>query len=404
MKKNLKYRLLILISTLLVSPVLYPQTAGNDWINYDQQYFKIQINSDGIFRVTYTQLLQAGVPVNLIDPRWIQIFHKGEEQYIYIQGEGTTGIFDPNGYIEFYGQRNRAELDLDFFDDPHNCVNLDYSIHSDTAAYFLTWNNSITNRRMTPINQTDYSPYIANAQLYCYRNLRTNYTASYYWGSTRNIFTEGEGWFDNVVITEDAPRTKSISLPNIYAGSINSYFEIAVAGVPANQLSSSVPHHLKVDFLGQTRIDRTYSGYQFIRENITLSSSQLSSTINFVFSSNDITQPDIVDRNAVSYINIKYPHTWDFENQSYFEFYLPENSFAVKDYLEIANFNVVSTVYLYDINNHERISVQNSAGVLKTLVNNTNAERFLILTNQSGYKSVNSVSKVSSNNKFTDYE
>jgi hypothetical protein len=153
MKKNLKYRLIILIATLLFSPVVYPQTAGNEWINYDQQYFKIQVNSDGIFKVTYTQLLQAGVPVNLIDPRWIQIFHKGEEQYIFIQGEGTTGIFDPNGYIEFYGKRNRSELDLDFFDDPNNCVNPDYSMYSDTAAYFLTWNNSIANRRMTSVNR-----------------------------------------------------------------------------------------------------------------------------------------------------------------------------------------------------------------------------------------------------------
>jgi hypothetical protein len=404
MKSNLKYHIVIIIAALLITKSLYSQKVGNEWINYDQQYFKIQVNSDGIFRVTYTQLLQAGVPVNLIDPRWIQIFHKGEEQYIYIQGEGTTGIFDPTGYIEFYGQRNRAELDLEFFDDPNNCVNLDYSIHNDTAAYFITWNNSISNRRMTSVNQTDYSPYIPNAQLYCYRNIRTNYTATYYWGSTRSLFTEGEGWFDNAAITEEAPRTKTISVPNIFSGSISSYFEIAVVGAPANQVVSSVPHHLKVNFLGQTRIDRTYSGYQFIRENITLPSSQLSSSISFVFSSNDITQPDIVDRNVVSYINIKYPHTWDFENLSYFEFFLPANSLSEKDYLEITNFSTGSTVYLYDISNHERISVQNSSGVLRTLVNNTDTERFLILTNQSGYKSVNSVSMVSSSNKFTNYE
>lgn len=404
MKKSMRYCIVLFIAFVLQYSNASSQNTNNDWINYDQQYFKIQINSDGMYKLSYLSLLQAGVPVSIIDPRWIQIFHHGQEQYIYIQGEGSTGIFDPNGYIEFYGRRNRSELDLDFFDNPQNCVNSDYSMHNDTAAYFLTWNMSTANRRMSYVNQNDYDSYIATAQQYCYKNIRSNYTSSYFGASTQYLFTEGEGWFDNAIISDGTPRTKTLSLTNFYPGTANAIFEIAAVGTPANLVTSTVPHHLKVDFLGQTRIDRMYSGYQFIRETINIPSSQLTNSVNFVFSSNDITQPDVNDRNAVSYIDVKYPHTWDFENQKYFEFYLPINSSADKDYFEINNFNAGTTVYLYDITNNQRIAVENASGTLKSLVGNTSSERFLVLTNQTGYKSANSISKISSSNKFIDYE
>lgn len=402
MKKAVKKFFTLILFSFAYVCVLNAQTVGNEWINYDQQYFKIHVSKDGIYRISYSALLAAGVPVNLIDPRGIQIYHNGEEQYIYIQGEGSTGIFDPNGYVEFYGLRNRGELDLEFFDDPSNQVNPDYSFYSDTSAYFLTWDFSTTHRRMTSQNSADYSPYLSTAQSFCYKNIRTNYTGLYFMGSTQSMFTEGEGWFDSPEITEESPVSKTISVPNFFSGSASAYFEIAVAGVPANHVTSSVPHHLKVTFLGSTRIDRTYTGYEFIRENISLPASQLSSSILFGFSS-DNAQPDVPDRNAVSYINIKYPHTWDFENQNYFEFYLPANPSATKDYLEISNFISTSSVYLYDITNHERITVQNSGGILKTLVNYTGAERFLVMSNQSGIKSVDRITKVSQDNRFTDY-
>ncbi|HOZ30737.1 MAG TPA: C25 family cysteine peptidase, partial [Bacteroidales bacterium] len=305
-------------------------------------------------------------------------------------------------YIEFYGKRNRGELDLDFYDDPDNQVNPDYSFYSDTSVYFLTWNYLTSNRRMTISNNTDYAPYLSSAQQYCYKNIRENYVSACYNASIRCLFTEGEGWFSEE-IKDETPISKSISLTNIFSGTANTYFEIAVTGVPASQVVSSVPHHLKVEFLGQVRIDRTYTGYQFVRENITLPSSSISNPVSFVFSSNDITQPDVNDNNAVSYINIKYPHTWDFENQNCFEFYLPANYSSEKDYVEITGINTSSNAVIFDLTNNERITVENNAGTLKSLINNTNSERHLVITNQSGLKSVDRITKVSSNNKFTDY-
>ncbi|MDD3740817.1 MAG: hypothetical protein PHH30_06200, partial [Bacteroidales bacterium] len=190
MKRSVLHILVWLLLFTIASNDINAQSYANEWINYDQQYFKIHVSQDGLYRIPYSSLVSAGIPAGSLDPRNIQIFHNGEEQYIYIHGENSSGIWDPSSYIEFYGKRNRGELDLDFYDNPDNQVNPDYSFYNDTSAYFLTWNYSTTNRRMTNVNNTDYSPYTTFAQQYCYKNKRENYTSAYYGGSTRCLFTE----------------------------------------------------------------------------------------------------------------------------------------------------------------------------------------------------------------------
>ncbi|MDL2262416.1 C25 family cysteine peptidase [Bacteroidales bacterium OttesenSCG-928-I21] len=378
-------------------------TSNNEWINYDQQYFKISISNDGIYRMTYSELLAAGIPVNTIDPRGIQLFYEGEEQYIYIYGENNSGIFDPNGFIEFYGKRNRGKLDTDFYDNATNQVNSDYSLYNDTSAYFLTWSYSTSSRRMTQQNSSDFDEHIAYKQQFCYNEVRTNYTSNYFMGSTQNFFTSGEGWFDGSIITISNTVRKNIPTPNAYISDGIVDIEFAVVGAPAASYSSNVEHKIKIDFLGETRLERTYSGYGFVKETMNVPASLLSNTIQFIFSRPGEDGSGENDRNTVSYINVKYPYSWNFQALDYKEFYLPKNIAASKDYIEITGFNSETSLVLYDLTSHDRILVQNISGNLKALVNNTEVERFMILTNQYGYKTVDRITKISSNNKFTNY-
>ncbi|MBQ4010326.1 MAG: hypothetical protein II604_06455, partial [Bacteroidales bacterium] len=62
MSHLVKY-LSLAIAVLLVSYNLLAQE--NSWINYNQQYFKIQVTKDGVYRVSTSQLVSADVPVNL---------------------------------------------------------------------------------------------------------------------------------------------------------------------------------------------------------------------------------------------------------------------------------------------------------------------------------------------------
>ncbi len=124
---------------LLLLPVLaFAQPYGNEWIDFNKEYFKIKLAEDGIYRIDYTSLEAAGFPVNTVDPRRIQLFHRGQEMAIYIEGEGDA-VFDPGDYIEFYGQRNDGTLDEELYVNPPAQPHKYYNLYADSTAYFLTY-------------------------------------------------------------------------------------------------------------------------------------------------------------------------------------------------------------------------------------------------------------------------
>ena len=111
---------------------------GNEWINYDQSYLKVKTAEDGIYRLTYQQLMAAGFPVNSIDPRKIQLFHRGVEQAIEITGQ-ADGAFNTGDLLYFYGKKNDGTLDAELYRPREAQPHQFHNIYSDTTAYFLTY-------------------------------------------------------------------------------------------------------------------------------------------------------------------------------------------------------------------------------------------------------------------------
>jgi hypothetical protein len=110
---------------------------SNSWIKLNQQYFKIPVAQEGIYRLTQANLQAVGFPVNG-DPRYIQIFHRGQEQSIYIKGQ-ADGAFNSSDFIEFYGQKNDGTLDSLLYQQHSLQPHKYYNLYSDTTAYFLTY-------------------------------------------------------------------------------------------------------------------------------------------------------------------------------------------------------------------------------------------------------------------------
>ena len=105
---------LLTISFLLCSSFGFSQ-FGNEWIAYDQQYYSFQIHQDGVYKLDYTFLADAGVPVGTIAPENYQIFGFEQEQEIWVEGS-EDGSFDPGDYILFYAQKNTTWLDSLMYD------------------------------------------------------------------------------------------------------------------------------------------------------------------------------------------------------------------------------------------------------------------------------------------------
>lgn len=134
---------------IFIPGILCSQSAKNNYSSQSVlasgQWFKIAILNDGIYRIGYSQLKQAGM-LNASEPG---MFANNTGQLSYYAGDpapddlkeisvflakGTDGLFNEGDYLYFYGQStnrwnfNKSTGEYDFI--RHN--------YSDTAFYFIT--------------------------------------------------------------------------------------------------------------------------------------------------------------------------------------------------------------------------------------------------------------------------
>lgn len=64
---------------------------------------KIEVNEEGIYRITADDLTNAGWDISAIDPRRLSMSNKDKEIPLYFSG-GAKEVFESNDYIEFYGK------------------------------------------------------------------------------------------------------------------------------------------------------------------------------------------------------------------------------------------------------------------------------------------------------------
>ncbi len=180
------------------------QSFGNEWIKPNQQYYKISVGETGIYRITHADLQAAGFPLAGVDPRRLQLYFRGQEQAIVVQGQ-QDARFDPADVILFYGQQNDGTLDTELYVTPQAQPHPYYNLYSDTTAYFLTWRlDAGVGRRMASFSENNVSnlsaePFHLKEEAQCFA---TEFSAGrvYPLGATTQIaarlsdFDYGEGW------------------------------------------------------------------------------------------------------------------------------------------------------------------------------------------------------------------
>ena len=199
------------------------QPTSNDpdptrWLIYSQTYYKIPIAQNGLYRITTTELQQAGVPVHSIDPTTVQLFHRGIEQAISIEGE-IDHRFDSADYLEFYGRGNDGAQDSLLYR-PHNAQpHKYYSLFNDTTAYFLTWRlDGKPGKRMVAYSDTSYAN--LTPELYHWEEELRLFTDNYPgWAAgippkiEYSYYEAGEG-YTGIIQQKDKPYYTTFSLTN----------------------------------------------------------------------------------------------------------------------------------------------------------------------------------------------
>lgn len=129
---------------LIQSPTLSAQMVvgqdtlyGNEWIDYSKTYWKIKVAERDMYRVTFDVLQAGGFPVDQVPGDQFQLFVFGEEVPLYVS---TDGLFGPSDYFEFYGDKNKSQLDQFLFEGGRDAMlNPEVSLYTDTSVYFLTF-------------------------------------------------------------------------------------------------------------------------------------------------------------------------------------------------------------------------------------------------------------------------
>lgn len=109
---------------------------GNEWIDFDKEYFKIRLFEDGVYQLTRAELLEAGFAVDKIPMEQLVLMHNGKQVPIYTS---TKDIMGADDYLEFYGEQNRNKIDKYYFSKETDQLNPEYSLIPDTSAYFLSF-------------------------------------------------------------------------------------------------------------------------------------------------------------------------------------------------------------------------------------------------------------------------
>ena len=206
-----------------------PDAAAMPW-RPPAPAFKIFVNEPGLYRLTYPDLAAAGLPVDTLDPRSLQMFEAGREIAILVQGE-EDGVFDPGDSILFFGQ------DVD-------------TRYTDTNIYWLTYGHAPGRRMMARSGIADGIPLPAY-------QAQARYEENQIYISTLPLAEGHDHWYGPAIQAAgfDRPGSRTVVLTldgvaSAGAARLDALFAGNVAGV----------HHLQLYVNDELVYEGTWSG------------------------------------------------------------------------------------------------------------------------------------------------
>jgi hypothetical protein len=291
--------------------------SGNEWIQYDQQYWKVPVWQDGIHRIGYESLVSAGFPASLVNTNQIQVYAR-EKQLRVVMADGSDNALDPGDYIEFFGRKNDGWLDSLTYDDPDHVSNPFYSLFNDTSYVFITV-GSTNGLRVETLNVTDTS---MPEEDYCWFTALAEYHNEYHQGrlDPNGIglpsYGTAEGWM-SWRFSKGTSFHSDLSTPNVHSVPGAPPARVIAASAGASLAQGFPNHHLQLGWGTpfNEMIDTVYYGYQYNLLEFTIPAQQVSSVTRITHRSID----DLgvaVDNHAVAWVQMSYPHSWEFNDYS----------------------------------------------------------------------------------------
>ncbi|REJ81173.1 MAG: T9SS C-terminal target domain-containing protein [Bacteroidetes bacterium] len=197
--------------------------ASGDW-------YKIGILQNGVYRITYQQLKNLGVPVESIDPRNIRLYGNGggqlpylnskfryddlQENAILVVGE-TDGVFNENDYIVFYGKGQTV------WNQDQNTSRFIHQInnYADTSYYFLTVD--LGNGKRIPVRNS-----LSSTPTHTVTSFDDH---QFHEADLINHLKSGREWYGETFDNFNNTRNFNFNFPNAVAGD-SAFLKVSVLG------------------------------------------------------------------------------------------------------------------------------------------------------------------------------
>ncbi|MEO5582420.1 MAG: C25 family cysteine peptidase, partial [Saprospiraceae bacterium] len=243
---------------------------GNEWIRYNQTYYKFYISKDGLYQLSYNDLLSAGIPLTTVKGAQLQVWKNGKEIPLLMN---NPGIWNNNDLLQLWGTKNRSEIDALLFSAPDKeMLNPEYSLVSDSSTYFITWvEDGVQTKRISLAasnNQLPVSPFYMVDQLHELHAYPIDKKYDFSNEINLSTFDECEGFG-----TAFSPQyTQTLKAHNPYLNTIDGSLTIRLATGNAN-------HILKISINDAVAMLDTFYGYAMKEYKLPIANSILANDI-----------------------------------------------------------------------------------------------------------------------------
>lgn len=189
---------------------------------------QVQVHADGLYRITYQDLLNLGIDLAGLPVRRLSLFDQGQPVPIYAQPRGVVG---PNTVIEFYGRA---------LDTLYTHTNV-YTLNAAMANTWVSFdNNPIPNGTPPAFYMDTVTTGAENAYSFLAQN--------------------GDPWYDTALLAYGAPFSQDYTLPvdHLVDGAAAATLTVDVWGL--NEWDESPDHHIQVAVNGVPVADEFFDG------------------------------------------------------------------------------------------------------------------------------------------------
>jgi hypothetical protein len=404
-----KYHILCVF--VFFSTFCFPQKYGNEWVKFNQTYFKFPVLQEGIYRIDSTSLASK-FNLSNTNPQHFQIFLKGKELPLFIKGE-SDGQINSEDYIEFYANSLRGEYDSLLYADITYMPNPYRAFFNDTIYAYITLNNSLNNKRF--LLETDTAVYNYPLGNYVYSEKLFHQSNSYNYVQDINNsysdprYTQSEGY--GFIFGKGASATANFGNLSVFQSSVlPCYLKVNYSGSSMN-MSAVNDHQIRFSFTdaGNNTValsDSVFYGYRPVQLSYTLSNQQIGNNSSFsLLSVNNSSFAAFNNSTHLHYLHFFYPKQTTLGGEARSTLYINDATAGLKQgfIFSSPNGGPANSILAYDLTNNRKLPVTLNTHA-RLVVPNSGGLKKVYLCAESTTISVNNLLDVNNNQPFTNFK